>query len=115
MDIPSTQNWKAMKTMSRKGFNIGVLDRTRFLYLLVWYYPAYHDRQEDFKLFTFFDSRCCGPIEGNQAFATKHYRGMGETQSFDLHHSLPVGINGLNLPKTLLQFVSYSTGYSRRD
>lgn len=23
MDIPSTQNWKAMKTMSRKDLNIG--------------------------------------------------------------------------------------------
>jgi len=27
MDIPSTQNWKAMKTMSGKGFSVGVLTR----------------------------------------------------------------------------------------
>jgi len=26
IDIPSTQNWKAMKTTSRKGFNTGVAD-----------------------------------------------------------------------------------------
>lgn len=103
MDIPSTQNWKAMKTMSRKGISLGVSDRARFMYLLAWYYPAYHDRQKDFKLFVIFDSRCCGPVEGNQAPTTEHNRGMRATQFFDLHHSLPARINSVDLSKTLLR------------
>ena len=117
MDIPSTQIWNAMKTMSKAGLNIGVADKPDSVFrtfslgivqsiVIVRKVPSG---------FSYPNSRCCRPIEGNQTVAAKHHVGAGLTQSFDLNHGPPISINGVDLSESLLRFFSYSTGNSGRE
>ena len=108
MDIPSTQNWKAKKTMSRKGFNMGAVDQAHSTLrtFSLGVVQATAIVRENLICLAYFHSLCGGPVEGNQAFAAKRYAGIGVTQSFDLYLSLTIDINGLDLSKLLLWFVN---------
>jgi len=81
MDIPSTQNWKAMKTMSRKGSNIGAADQTDSIlhtFSLGVVQPIVTVRKV-LNYLSYLNPLCRGPVEGNQAFAVKHHVGIGVT------------------------------------
>jgi len=90
--------------MSRRGLNIGVVDQKgvalRTFSLGVVQPIAFVRKIPDY--FSYLNSRCCGPVEGNQTAAAKGHAGIGVTQSFDLHHGLPISIEGVDLPKLLL-------------
>ena len=54
----------------------------------------------------YFNSLCRRPVEGDQAFAVQDYSGTSVTQSFNLYLRLAIGINGVDLSKVVLRFVS---------
>jgi len=103
MDIPSTQNWKAIKTMSKKGLNMGAdqahpTPRTFSLGVV----QATGIVRDKMNQLLYLNSLCRRPVEGNQAFAVKHYVGTGATQSLNLYLCRTIDTNRVDPSKLLL-------------
>ena len=94
--------------MSRKGLNIGAADEAIFSTFPLGVVQTIMIVRSILGCLACPNSRCGRPVEGNQAFAAEHHVGMGVAQSFDLHLGLPINIDGVDIPKPVLWFVSHS-------
>lgn len=79
MDIPSTQNWKVMKTISRKRLSTGAVDQKNWMFRtfsLGVVQPTAIVRNGASNS-AYLNSRYHRPVEGNQTFAVKYHVGAG--------------------------------------